>query len=267
MAQIKRRDLLRWVAAGLPGLLLLGCRERPQPTATPVASLPTTPTAPGPTATEAATQSPLATATRAVKTILRNLNRPRYNVRFIRPTEALDHDQWRLQIEGIASGPATLTYQEMLDLLPAVQQNSRMACVEGWSFRADWEGFTMQGLLDLVEPEQDARYVRFESVDGYYEVLSIEELLEERILFAHNMDGQALSDEHGWPLRVILPPRYGYKGSKSITKMRFTQEGGKGYWPTVGPYTVAGFIETRRDYPQDLPGESFQTIEGVEQTY
>ena len=260
MAQIRRRDLLHWLAAALPGMLLLGCRQRSQ-------TVPTLSALPKTASPDASSKGPLATATRAVRAVLRNLNRPRYNVRIIKATEALEHSERRLRIEGIARGPEALTYQEMLDLLPTVQHNSRMVCVEGWSFRADWEGFTMQALLDLVEPEQGTGYLHFESVDGYYEVLSIEELLEQRILFAYKMDGQELSDEHGWPLRVILPPRYGYKGAKSITKLRFSQDGGKGYWPTVGPYTVDGFIATRRDRPQDLPGKSFQTIEGVEQKY
>jgi len=112
-----------------------------------------------------------------------------------------------------------------------------------------------------------AEHLRFESVDGYYETLSIQELQEDRVLFAHRMDGEPLSDEHGWPLRLIIPPRYGYKGAKSITTLRFTDQGRKSIWADKGPYTVDAFIETRYDRPQDLPGERFQTLEGVEQQY
>jgi DMSO/TMAO reductase YedYZ molybdopterin-dependent catalytic subunit len=239
-SKINRRQLLRYAAAGLAGSLVWAC-QRALPTGSPG-------------------------STDAQRVILRNLNRARYNVRFIEYTPALDHEQYRLKIEGIVGGPKSLSFQELIEALPVTKQNSRMVCVEGWSFRADWEGFTMQDLLKWLQPEPSARYLHFYSVDNYYEALSIEELQAARVLFAYKMDGDYLSDEHGWPLRLIVPPRYGYKGAKSIVRLAFSAQGGRGYWSTVGAYTVHANIQPGFDYPQDLPGERHQTIEG-EQTY
>jgi methionine sulfoxide reductase catalytic subunit len=259
MSPIKRRDWFRYLGATLSTIWLSACGLRSDANPTGVAQAP-------PTSDPSSTSAPIKEATRTIAKILRNMNRARYNVRFIRPAQALEHETWRLRVEGIVGGPRDLTYDDIL-ALPSVKQNSRMVCVEGWSFRSDWEGFTINELLELVEPVEGANHLRFECVDTYYETLSIDELREDRVLFAHKMDGEPLSDEHGWPVRLIVPPRYGYKGAKSITTLRFTDEGRKGYWSTVGPYTVDGFVETRYDRPQDLPGERFQTLESAEQIY
>ncbi len=255
MKQINRRQFLRLAAASIISATLAACQQAlpgatEEPDVTPV---------PPPSA-------PDGTPAQAAARVLVSLNRPRYNVRFLGRTPVLDHAAWRLQIEGVQQGPTLLSFAEMVETLAVTRQNSRLVCVEGWSFRADWEGFTLQALLDVVQPVPQAKYLRFEAVDGYYEVLSIEELLADRMLFAYKMDGEYLSDEHGWPLRLIMPDRYGYKGAKSITRLIFTDKAGKGYWSTVGPYTVAGMIEPGIDRPQDMPGERRQTVEG-EQSY
>lgn len=252
---MNRRRFLRLVVASIISATLAACqRARPETSEEPGVTL------------AVPTGALAGTPTQIAEKILMSLNRPRYNVRFLGRTPALDHAAWRLQIEGVQQGPTSLSFAEMVETLAVTRQNSRMVCVEGWSFRADWEGFTLQALLDIVQPLPQAKYLRFEAVDGYYEVLSIEELLADRVLFAYKMDGEYLSDEHGWPLRLIMPDRYGYKGAKSITKLIFTDKGGKGYWSTVGPYTVTGAIEPGIDRPQDMPGERRQTVEG-EQPY
>ncbi len=190
-------------------------------------------------------------------------SKPHWNVRFIRPFEALDGDQWRLVVEGLVERPLELSLAE-IQALPSITQNSRMVCVEGWSSRAEWEGFTFQTLADLVKPKPEAQWVYFACGDGYYEVLSIAELLQPRVLFAYKMDGELLPDKFGAPLRLIVPDRYGYKGPKTILKLRFQEKGGRGYWSTVGPYTRDGVIEPGVDRPLDLGGR--REIKGGEVT-
>jgi sulfoxide reductase catalytic subunit YedY len=189
--------------------------------------------------------------------------KPHWNVRFIRPFEALDRDRWRLKIEGLVERPLELGLAE-IQALPSIVQNSRLVCVEGWSSRAEWVGFTFQTLVDLVKPKPEAQWVYFECADGYYEVLSLAELLQPRVLFAYKMDGELLPDKFGAPLRLIMPDRYGYKGPKTILKMRFQEKGGRGYWSTVGPYTRDGVIEPGVDRPLDLGGR--REIKGGEVT-
>ena len=154
------------------------------------------------------------------------------------------------------AAPLTLTLQEIEEKLPRQEQDSRMKCVEGWSSRANWGGFTYAGLAGLVRPKPEANYVLFHCADGYWEELAISELQKPRALFVTHMNGAPLPADHGAPLRMIVPWLYGYKGAKAVTRLEFTAQGDKGYWSTVGPYTVDGTILAGSDYPLDLPGGS-----------
>jgi sulfoxide reductase catalytic subunit YedY len=86
----------------------------------------------------------------------------------------------------------------------------------------------------------------------------MEDLLHPRTLFALGMNGEPLSPEHGAPLRLVIPFKYGYRSSKLITKLTLTDAGGQGIvadaWP--GYYSPSGDIEAGVDHPFDLPGET-----------
>lgn len=236
MARWTRRRFVRAAALGGLGALVAACGVR---------SHDATPTAPqeGPTPT-LSDRRPLTNENRpAVK--------PNWNVRYFRPYIPIDHDRWRLTVEGLVEAPQSLSLEDLL-ALPQVEQNTRMKCVECWSARADWAGFTYVTLAELVRPLPEAAWVYFECADGYYESLSIEELSQPRVLFAYEMDGEPLLDAFGAPLRLVVPPKYGYKGPKAITHMRFETTQQRGYWPTVGPYSPDGTIQPGQDFPLDL---------------
>jgi DMSO/TMAO reductase YedYZ molybdopterin-dependent catalytic subunit len=177
--------------------------------------------------------------------------KPDWHVRYFQAYRPVDHDAWRLTVDGLVDAPRSFSLEELLDL-PRLEQNTRMKCVECWSARADWAGFDFATLTELVSPQSVATWVTFECGDGYYESLSVEELAQPRVLFAYEMDGQPLLDEFGAPLRLIVPPKYGYKGPKVITRMTFTAHEEPGYWPTVGPYSTDGRIQAGRDFPLDI---------------
>jgi DMSO/TMAO reductase YedYZ molybdopterin-dependent catalytic subunit len=196
--------------------------------------------------------------------ILRNDNRPGFYVRYYKPFEAVDPTQWALSVEGLVKSPAKLS---LLDIqsLPLVSQVSRMKCVECWSAPAKWEGFHLNSLLDLTEPLPSVKWVHFRCADGYYESLTLDALLDERVIFVHRMNDQALPDIYGAPLRLIIPPLYGYKNPKAIVRLVFAEEELRGYWPTVGSYSEDGVIQPGRDHPLDL-GQTRQ-IQGGEVIY
>jgi len=155
MKQINRRQFLRLAAASIISATLAACQQAlpgaiEEPDVTPVLRR----------------GAPEGTPTQAAARVLVSLNRPRYNVRFLGRTPPLDHAAWRLQIEGVHQGPTSLSFAEMVETLAITRQNSRLVCVEGWSFRADWEGFTLQALLDVVQPVPESRYLRVEAVDA-----------------------------------------------------------------------------------------------------
>jgi len=180
--------------------------------------------------------------------------KPTWNVRFFRPFKAVDHKAWRLHIEGMVAEARDLSLAE-IQKLPSVEQESRMVCVEGWSCKAKWAGFTYQALAELIKPQPEATWVYIHCADGYYEYLPISDLAQPRVLFAYKMDGELLHDKFGAPLRLIVPPKWGYKGPKTITLLRFQDKGGKGYWPTVGMYSQEGTVQPGIDRPVDLGGQ------------
>jgi sulfoxide reductase catalytic subunit YedY len=189
---------------------------------------------------------------------------PQFNVRYYRPFPAPDPATWRLAIGGLVDAPAELTLEQIRQELDYKEQNTRMKCVECWSSRAMWGGFTYAALASLVKPKPDARHLRFDCADNYWEVLPISELQREGALFVTHMNGIPVPAKYGSPLRMIFPWLYGYKGAKAVTKLTFQAQQEPGYWSTVGPYTVDGNIQAGTDYPLDI-GES-REIQGGEIT-
>lgn len=208
------------------------------------------------------TGSPAGTAT---PQILRNENVPGFNVRYYKPFPAPDPAQWRLSVEGMVNNPQNLSLDQV-QRLPSVIDLRRMKCVECWSARAKWEGFTLDALMELVDPEPQATWLHFYCADDYYESLSLEELSGEGVLFAYGMNDELLPLKYGSPLRLVIPPKYGYKWPKAIVRLEFATTEKAGYWPTVGPYTTNGEIRAGRDHPQDLP-DGLREIQGGEVLY
>lgn len=259
---ISRRRFLHISLAGLAGGLAAACAQAgsQSPTA-PTATMPLPPSTPTRTAVTS-TPTPRAVTP---EVILHNENRPGFYVRYFKPFPAPDPARWRLTIGGLVDAPATLSLEQILRDLPLKEQNTRMKCVEGWSSRAMWGGFTYAALAALVKPQPTATHVRFDCADGYWEVLPISELTREGALFVTHMNGSLLSAEYGAPLRMILPWLYGYKGAKAVTGLEFRAKGEPGYWSTVGPYSVDGNILPGLDYPLDLDGKP-REVDGGEVT-
>ena len=171
------------------------------------------------------------------------------------PIPAPDPAAWDLTIEGLGSQPIRLRTPD-LDRLPRVTQSSRLKCVQCWSGRVTWEGFRAQELLRLTGARDDLKWVRVDCADRYYDFVKVEDLLNPRTLFGLGMNGEALTPEHGAPLRLVLPFKYGYKSSKLITKLTFVDQGGTGLvadgWPY---YSASGDILPGIDHPFDFPDE------------
>ena len=219
-------------------------------TATP-ATTPETAVAPSPTPEAAAPALPA--LPRNTPARLGNRDDEHYNVRYAKPFAPVDHAAWRLEVGGMVETPGRFSLAD-LAAWPQMEQLSRMACVEGWSFKAKWGGFHYTALAERVKPRPEATHVRFDCADGYWEVASLEEMAHPRVIFVLKMNGELLLDEYGAPLRMMFPAKYGYKSAKAVTSVAFTDQEGRGFWSTVGPYTVEGGITSGVDFPQDLQG-------------
>jgi methionine sulfoxide reductase catalytic subunit len=185
-------------------------------------------------------------------------NKPdRFNLKVMafNPIPAPDPASWELTIEGLDQGAIRLKAAD-LDKLPRVSQSSRLKCVQCWSGRVKWEGFRCQDLLKLTGTKPGLEWVRVDCADKYYDFVQVEDLLNPRTLFGLGMNGEALSPEHGAPLRLVLPFKYGYKSSKLITKLTFVDKGGMGLvadgWPY---YSASGDILPGVDHPYEFPDE------------
>ena len=186
-------------------------------------------------------------------------NKPdRFNLKVMafNPIPAPDPNTWELKIEG-AGDPGVRLKQADLEKLPRVEQSSRLKCVQCWSGRVNWEGFRAADLLRLMHAKTDLLWVRVDCADKYYDFVKLEDLLHPRTLFAVGMNGEALSPEHGAPLRLVMPAKYGYKSSKLITALTFVDKGGMGLvadgWPY---YSASGDILPGVDHPFEFPDET-----------
>lgn len=183
------------------------------------------------------------------KRLLKNEDKPGFYIRFYKPFEPVDIRKWKLEISGLCEKPSRLNIED-IKRLPSVTQVSRLKCVECWSAKASWTGFIPKTLFELVKPLNKARYLYFYCADDYFEYISLEDLLKSRVLFAHTMNSKPLPDEHGAPLRLIIPFKYGYKNVKTITRITFVEKGGEGYWSQQG-YSADGTIQPGFDFQLD----------------
>ena len=189
-----------------------------------------------------------------------------FRLMWYNPVPPIDLARYQLRIGGLVEKPQALSLAQLRGL-PQESQNSRMKCVQCWSSRTSWGGFRFGHLLEAVKPQRQAKAVRFDCADKWYEYFTIEELLNPRVLLALDMAGKPLADRHGAPLRLIDPARYGYKNAKLIVSMQFVTEGKGSMACDIGPYySPEGVIKSGYDHPLDLGANLRRKISGGEIT-
>jgi DMSO/TMAO reductase YedYZ molybdopterin-dependent catalytic subunit len=108
-------------------------------------------------------------------------------------------------------------------------------CVEGWSvLDVAWQGVRFADAADLASPTERARFATIGCDGGYTTSLPLADLMRPDVLLAWGIDGEELTPEHGFPLRLIVPHKYAYKAAKWVRWMRFTHEQELGYWEQRG---------------------------------
>jgi len=155
------------------------------------------------------------------------------------PVPRLDLEKWSFAIFGLVEEPLELSYQEFAGL-PRTVVRADFHCVTGWS-RMDnlWEGVSLGKVLRLARPKPEAAFVLVHCYGGYTTNLPLEALQGEDVLLALRHDGQDLSPDHGWPLRLVVPGRYGYKSAKWIWGLEFLAADKPGFWEEVGYHNNA----------------------------
>ncbi|HXV61618.1 MAG TPA: protein-methionine-sulfoxide reductase catalytic subunit MsrP [Vicinamibacteria bacterium] len=152
---------------------------------------------------------------------------------------------WKLEVSGECAKPRTFDLDDLL----AFDQEERVyhfRCVERWAMNVPWTGFPLSKLLEAVEPKSSAKFVRFVSavkskqMPGvreahwypwpYHEGLRIDEATNELALVATGVYGKPLLKQHGAPVRIVVPWKYGYKNPKSIVKMELVSKEPETFW-------------------------------------
>jgi DMSO/TMAO reductase YedYZ molybdopterin-dependent catalytic subunit len=145
-----------------------------------------------------------------------------------------DKETWRFEVTGLVENTLSLSYDEFL-ALPMVIRIADFHCVTGWTkFDNKWEGVSFQAIKEMVKPLDNARYVTFDAQRSYTTSLAIPDLSRQDVMLAVRLDDRILPREHGGPLRLIVPQKYGYKSAKWVYRLKFTEEQELGYWETRG---------------------------------
>ncbi len=156
-------------------------------------------------------------------------------------TPEIDPTQFRLTIDGDVAIPLSLSLVD-IQKLPLTSMVIRHVCVEGWAAIVQWGGVQLRELAALVQPKPEVRYVYFFSADGYYESWDLASALHPQTLMAYQMNGKPLPIDNGAPLRLASPIKLGYKQSKWVTRIAFTNQlqSRRGYWEDQGYEWFAG---------------------------
>jgi DMSO/TMAO reductase YedYZ molybdopterin-dependent catalytic subunit len=149
-------------------------------------------------------------------------------------TPPISHLRWRLDVYGAIENPVFWTFAEFTAQKQA-QFTSDIHCVTTWSrYDNQWEGLATRELLAVCQPRHDARFVVLHSYDGYTANLSLEDFAAEDALLAHSWAGRPLTEEHGGPVRLVVPHLYFWKSAKWLQAIEFLTDDAPGYWEVRG---------------------------------
>jgi len=174
---------------------------------------------------------------------------------------------WTVAIEGEVGKPGVYDVDELIRLFPPEEHVYRMRCVEAWSMVIPWLGFRLGSLLKRVEPTSSARYVEFTTLLDpaqfpgqrrrvldwpYIEGLRLDEALHPLTLLSVGLYGKTLLPQNGAPIRLVVPWKYGFKGIKSIVRIRLVRDQPLNTWQAQasGEYGFYANVNPEVDHPR-----------------
>ncbi len=175
---------------------------------------------------------------------------------------------WSVEVKGLVASPGSYDLVELERAFGLEERIYRLRCVEAWSVVVPWIGFPLRSLLERVQPEPEARYVRMvsfhrpEQAPGqkrqtwypwpYYEALRVDEAMNDLAFLVTGMYGHPLQKQNGAPLRLAVPWKYGFKSIKSIVTIELTRERPPAFWNDAQPdeYGWLSNIDPTVDHPR-----------------
>ena len=150
------------------------------------------------------------------------------------PSPKIELLNWHLRIFGEVEEELELTW-EQFTALPWSCIHSDFHCVTQWSALDNtWEGVLVKDLLKLAVPMPEARHVMAHCYGDYTTNVALEVLMEGEAMLAHKHNGKELQRDHGWPLRLVVPKRYGWKSAKWVNGLELMVKDRAGFWEVRG---------------------------------
>ena len=152
---------------------------------------------------------------------------------------------WELLIDGLVENEFTIGIDDLLARMPLEERTYRHRCVEAWSMTIAWSGFPMRAFVEMARPLSSAKFVRLETFNDksmapglrqfwypwpYVEGLTVAEATNELAFLVTGAYGRPLPAQHGAPLRLAVPWKYGFKSGKSLVRVTFTEEEPVNFW-------------------------------------
>jgi len=170
-------------------------------------------------------------------------------------------EPWTIEVGGLVNNPQAFSLDDLL-AFPQEERIYRMRCVEAWSMVIPWIGFPLSKLLEVVEPTDEAAYVRFETLldpdqmpgqrSGgiswpYVEGLRLDEAMHDLTIMATGFYAKPLTPQTGAPIRLVVPWKYGFKSIKSIVKIDLVQDMPTSTWMSLAPHEYGFFANVNPD--------------------
>ncbi|MBZ5531000.1 MAG: sulfite oxidase-like oxidoreductase [Acidobacteriia bacterium] len=159
-----------------------------------------------------------------------------------------DPARWDFRMWGLVANPVKLSWNDF-NTLPRYHSRSDFHCVTRWSrFDNEWDGVAFKDVLKLAQVKSEAKYVLVHAEQGFTANVPLADLDRDGVLLATHHDGEALSADHGYPLRLIVPHLYAWKSVKWVRGFEFLEHDAPGFWEQNG-YHMYGdpFKEQRFD--------------------
>jgi DMSO/TMAO reductase YedYZ molybdopterin-dependent catalytic subunit len=164
-------------------------------------------------------------------------------------TPEINLGTWKFRIFGLVEQEVELDWEQFTKLTWTTITED-FHCVTQWSSLDNtWEGVTFPDLIALAQPKPEARFVMAHCFGGYSTNLPMEVAMEEGIL-AHKQNGEPIGEGHGWPLRLIIPSRYGWKSAKWLNGIELMAEDTPGFWEQRGYHNNGDPWKEERFWPE-----------------
>ena len=174
---------------------------------------------------------------------------------------------WTIKVEGLVESPATYDVDDLIKPHALEERIYRMRCVEGWSIVVPWVGIPLGDVIKRLNPKPSAKFVEFVTLYDparmpgqrvpvlrwpYLEGLRLDEAMHPLTILVVGVYGEVLPNQNGAPIRLVVPWKYGFKGIKSIVRIRFVDKQPRSAWEQSVPqeYGFYSNVNPNVDHPR-----------------